>query len=262
MILASPNYKMKSFRYPGVNVEVYYTQMPEQFIEHEGEQIAAVAKLYTSLLGETVIPGGTIKHVYSPKRKGQGKAGVARPGLIVTSEGLTLDALARDPKFSLFQGIAHEIAHYWWNFGAGQGDWINEAFAEYYSAIALQKLSSEAEFRAVMADFAKQAGELPADAPSLSTVPLMQPSSFVVRYYKGSMMLDTLREAVGDEKFFWTCRAFFQTYKGKPTGTPDFRRFWQSKLSGQKNVVDSWLDSRGGLISPPSAGPSSSQMER
>jgi aminopeptidase N len=76
------------------------------------------------------------------------------------------------------------------------------------------------------------------------------------------MMLDTLREAVGDEKFFWTCRAFFQTYKGKPTGTPDFRRFWQSKLSGQKNVVDSWLDSRGGLISPPSAGPSSSQMER
>ena len=27
----------------------------------------------------------------------------------------------------------------------GQGDWINEAFAEYFSAVAVQKISSEAD---------------------------------------------------------------------------------------------------------------------
>jgi hypothetical protein len=31
---------------------------------------------------------------------------------MVTSEGLTMEELALDPKFSLFQGIAHEIGHY------------------------------------------------------------------------------------------------------------------------------------------------------
>jgi hypothetical protein len=102
LILASPNYKEKSFHESGVNLEIYYTQMPERFIGQEGAQIAGVLKLYSARLGETNIPGGTVKHVYSPKRKGQGKAGIARPGLIVTSEGLALEELALDPTFSLF----------------------------------------------------------------------------------------------------------------------------------------------------------------
>jgi len=247
VILASPNYKERSFQESNVNVEIYYTQMPERFIEQEGTQIADVLKLYTARLGETTIPGGTVKHAYSPKRKGQGKAGFARPGLIVTSEGLTLEALARDPKFSLFQGIAHEIAHYWWNFGAGQGDWINEAFAEYFSAVAVQQLQSEEKFRGIMANSRKQVMELPADAPSLSAVPPMQQTSFVVRYYKGALMLDTLRQSMGDEKFFLASREFFQTYTGKPTGTTEFRSFWKAKLGSQGDLIDVWLDSRGGL---------------
>src|SRR5208337_2589333 len=85
LIAASPNYKEKSVRQSGVNVEIYYTQMPEEFVSGEARQIADVVKLYTDGLGETNIPGGTVKHVYSPKRKGQGKAGIARPGMIVTS---------------------------------------------------------------------------------------------------------------------------------------------------------------------------------
>lgn len=249
VILAAPNYKEKSIRESGINLEIYYTQLPEQFVGQEGAQIGRVLKLYSTRLGEANIPSGTIKHVYSPKRKGQGKAGFARPGLIVTSEGLTREALALDPKFSLFQGIAHEIAHCWWNFGVGQGDWINEALAEYFSAIAVQELASEEEFRTILADYRKQAGELPADAPSLSTVRPMEQTSFVVRYYKGAVMLDTLRQTMGDEKFFLASREFFQTYTGKPTGTPEFRSFWKARLGGQEDLIDVWLDSRGGLPS-------------
>ena len=254
VILASPSYKKKSIQVSGVNLEIYYTQMPEKFIEQEGAQIAGVLKLYTTWLGETNVPGGTVKHVYSPKRKGQGKAGFARPGLIVTSEGLTLEGLASDPKFSLFQGIAHEIAHYWWNFGAGQGDWINEAFAEYFSALAVQQLVSEDEFRSIMADYRKQASGLPAEAPSLATVPPMEQTSFVIRYYKGAAMLDTFRQTMGDEKFLLASREFFQTYSGKPTGTAEFRSFWKAKLGAQAQLIDVWLDSRGGLPATPAQG--------
>ena len=246
VILASPDYRVMQLKESGVSVEIYHTQMPEQFIRRDAEQIASVLKLYSTKLGETNVPNGIVRHVYSPKRKGQGRAGFARPGLIVTSEGLTLEALAKKPDFSLFQGVAHEIAHYWWNFGAGQGDWINEAFAEYFSAIAVEKLNSKATFNAVMVDYRKRVIELPSDAPALSSVGVMDQGSFVIRYYKGSLMLDTIRRTVGDEKFFQACREFFETYRGKPTGTQEFRSFWRSKLD-RKGLVDSWLDSRGGL---------------
>ena len=191
LIVASPDFQKKSFRQSGVDIEIYHTRMPEKFIEGEVQQIASVVKFYTDRLGETNIPGGTVRHVYSPKRKGQGKAGTARPGLIVTSEGVTVESLGSDPHFSLFQPIAHEIAHFWWNFGAGQGDWINEASAEYFSAIAVQRISSETEFNSILEDYRKQVRELPADAPPLATVPFLNDDvGYVVRYFKGALMLD------------------------------------------------------------------------
>jgi hypothetical protein len=246
VILASSNYKLTQLRESGVPVEIYDTQMPETFIRQDGEQIAGVLKLYISKLGETNIPNGVVRHVYSPKREGQGRAGFARPGLIVTSEGRTIDGLANDPNFSLFQGVAHEIAHYWWNFGAGQGDWINEAFAEYFSAIAVENIKSEEAFNGLMAEDRKQVSELPANAPSLSVVEMTDQSGFVIRYYKGSLMLNAMRRAMGDQRFFAACHEFFETYRDKPAGTEEFRSFWQSKID-QAGLIDSWLDSRGGV---------------
>ena len=142
LVLASPDYRKREVRESGVAIEIYDTRLPAAFIDREAGQIAGVLGLLSARLGETSIPGGIVKHVYSPKRKGQGMAGIARPGMIATSEGRTLESLAADPGFSLFQGIAHEIAHFWWNFGSGQGDWVNEAFAEYYSAVAVEALVS------------------------------------------------------------------------------------------------------------------------
>ena len=244
LIAAAPTYKEKSIRVSGAEVEVYYTRMPEEFLENEMRQIVDVMKLFTKYLGETTIPGGTIKHVFSPKRRGQGRAGIARPGMIVTSEGLTLGELAKDPKFSLFQDIAHEIGHFWWNFGSGQGDWINEAFAEYFSAIAVQKILSEKQFDAVLEQYRKEVRELPANAPPLSTVPF-DGSNFVIRYYKGSLMLDRLRHVMGDEQFFRASRDFFQRYKGQSIGTAEFRSFWNGRLEDHNKPLDVWLDSTG-----------------
>ncbi len=248
VILASPGYKLTQLQESGVPVEIYDTQLPETFVRQDGEQIAGVLKLYSGKLGETDVPNGVVRHVYSPKRKGQGRAGFARPGLIVTSEGRTLEGLANDPNFSLFQGVAHEIAHYWWNFGEGQGDWLNEAFAEYFSTIAVENLNSKAASDAVLADYRKQVSALPPNAPSLSTVEMMDQDSFVIRYYKGSLMLNALRHTMGDRRFFQACREFFETHRDKPTDTEEFRTFWKSKVD-QAGLVDSWLDSRG-PISP------------
>ena len=246
LITAAPNYKGKVIPLAEGQIALYYTQLPEPFIDREGDEVAAVMNLFTQGLGSTTLPSGTIKLVFSPKRKGQGRAGIARPGMIVTSEGLMLEALAQDPKFSLLQDLAHEIAHFWWNFGTGQGDWINEAFAEYASAFAVGQIVSEEQFEKALDGYRKEVRDLPADAPPLAKVPF-DGSGFVVRYYKGSLMLESMRQTMGNDAFAAAVREFFQTYTGKSIGTAEFRSFWKEKLGDNKDLIDAWLDSGGGL---------------
>jgi hypothetical protein len=244
VVLASPKYKAKTKRFSDSKIEIYYTKLPQSFIDTEALQLSQAMELFTTYLGEQSIPINTVKHVYSPKRFGQGRAGFARPGIIVTSEGRMMDAMKNDATSSLFQDVAHEVAHFWWNFGAGQGDWINEAFAEYFSAIAVQKIASQSQFESVLANYRNTVGELPADAPSLAKVQFDGPA-FVVRYYKGSLMLDQFRRTLGDDAFFAAAREFYQTYKGKSAGTAEFRTFWKAKLRDKGSLVDQWVDSEG-----------------
>jgi len=246
LITAAPNYKRKLVSVPEGQVEMYYTALPEEFVEKEARDVAAVMELFTASFGSTTIPSGTVKHVFSPKRKGQGRAGIARPGMIVTSEGRVLEELAQDPKFSLLQDVAHEIAHFWWNFGAGQGDWINEAFTEYSSAVAVERIVGEEQFQKVLEGYRSEVRDLPADAPALAKVPF-DGSGFVVRYYKGSLMLDSIRGTMGSDPFFAAAREFFLTNKGKSLGTEDFRKFWKQKLAGKADLINVWLDSGGGM---------------
>jgi hypothetical protein len=246
LITAAPNYKGKVIPLADGQIAIYYTQLSQEFIDREGEEIARLMNLFTQGLGSTTIPSGTIKLVFSPKRKGQGRAGIARPGMIVTSEGRMQEELSKDPKFSLLQDLAHEIAHFWWNFGAGQGDWINETFAEYSSAFAVGQIVSEEQFQRVLEGYRMGVRELPADAPSLAQVPF-DGSGFVVRYYKGSLMMDSIRHAMGDDAFAAAAREFFHTYTRKSVGTVEFRNFWKQKLADKKDLVDLWLDSKGGL---------------
>ena len=246
LITAAPNYKGAVIPLADGQIDIYYTQLPEEFIDRDGAEIEAVLNLFSRELGNTTIPSGAVKHVFSPKRKGQGRAGIARPGMIVTSEGRMLERLASDSKFSLLQDLAHEIAHFWWNFGTGQGDWINEAFAEYSSAIAVEQIVSEKQFQKVLEGYRNEVGQLPVEAPSLAKVPF-DGSGFVVRYYKGSLMLDSIRQTLGDDAFAAGAREFFQTYTGKSAGTDEFRSFWKQKLGDKSAMIDLWLDSAGGL---------------
>ena len=246
LILAAPNYKREVASTSDGQVEIYYTQLPQQFVGREGDQIARLMDMLTRALGDPSISSATVKHVFSPKRKGQGRAGIARPGMIVTSEGIVLAELAKDPKFSLFQDVAHEVAHFWWNFGAGQGDWINEAFAEYSSAVAVRQVFGQQEFDRILERYRSEVRSLPQDAPALSQVPF-DGSGFVIRYYKGSLMLEDLRQTMGEAVFRDAAHEFCQTFKGRSIGTAEFRGFWKRALGEKRDVVDAWLDSPGGV---------------
>jgi aminopeptidase N len=246
VIVASPELKKKTVQSSAADIDIYFTQLPEEYVNKEAEDIEKSLRLFTEILGNPRVSGSAIKHVYSPKRKGQGS--FSRTGMIVSSEGRTLEELTQNPHVSFLQGLAHEMAHFWWNFGRGQGDWINETFAEYFSLVAVQKISSQAEFADRIKEYKGFIEELPEDVPSLAKVP---PSNdevgYMVRYCKGCLMLDYFRNLTGDPKFFEISRDFYQTFKDTLIGTEEFRSFWKERLAEHDNLLELWLDSQGGM---------------
>jgi hypothetical protein len=60
-------------------------------------------------------------------------------------------------------------------------------------------------------------------------------------------MMDAIRHTMGNDAFAAAAHDFFQTYRGKSIGTAEFRSFWKQKMADKKDLVDLWLDSRGGL---------------
>ncbi|MFP3951528.1 MAG: M1 family aminopeptidase [Candidatus Bathyarchaeia archaeon] len=143
------------------------------------------------------------------------------------------------------RGLAHEIAHFWWSFGAGQGDWINESFAEFFSLLAVEENSKQL-YHEYMSKILEEVTSLPQDAPPLSRVPFSNDRiCYTVRYYKGALMLAHFKELLGDERFFEICREFYDTYHAKTVHTGEFRRFWTQRLKADEEEFNSWLDSEG-----------------
>ncbi len=245
IIVASPEFVHESVNPSGTDIHLYYTRLPHHYVTREVQNAQKTLELFTTLLGEPV-SGASFTHVYSPKKKGQG--GFARPGMIVTSEGRIIDALAENPTMSFLRGIAHEIAHFWWSFGSGQGDWINETFAEYFSLIAVREINSTEEFKKYVKTYREYVRKLPDSAPSLSEVPFSNDDTgYVIRYYKGSIMLDDFRNVLGDKKFFEICREFYHTFHKRDIRTPEFCTFWSEKLGDYSDVLQEWITAKGGL---------------
>ncbi|RKY84325.1 hypothetical protein DRQ09_08795 [candidate division KSB1 bacterium] len=246
VVIASPELKNKTVKTSSGIIDVYYSKLPEKYIIKETNEIEKSLNLFTSLLGKPHISGSVVKHVYSPKKKGQGS--ISRAGMIITSEGRILDELTRNQDISYLHSIAHEIAHFWWNFGTGQGDWINETFAEYFSLIAIREISSKKRFDEYIDKYKKMVEKLPEDAPSLSEVPPVNDNNgYIIRYYKGSLMLDYFRELLGDKKFFKICKDFYIKFNEIGAGTSQFKDFWSKRLGKHRAMLDVWLNAKGGL---------------
>ncbi len=243
VIVASPHFRHEFVEINGGHLSIYYTKLPQHFVVKEAQDAKKTLELFIALLGEPV-SGVSFTHVYSPKEKGQG--GFTRPGMVITSEGRALDALVENPTISFLRGIAHEIAHFWWSFGVNQGDWINETFAEYFSLIAVREVSRK-EFETHLKKYKAAVKALPDDAPSLCEVPLSNDEQgYVIRYYKGALMLDHFRSILGDEPFFTICREFYRTFCKKSIETAQFRQFWSEKLGDHADVLEHWITARGG----------------
>lgn len=161
-------------------------------------------------------------------------AGQATPGLILaTREAFFFRPRRTRDDHLLPEGIdrhiAHEMAHSWFGYrfwGASEKDqWLEEAFAEFGAAHAIEVLGDTSEAHRIVNVWKVRADESRKEAPiwladEMSDKASLQPSHdsgrdrYALVYFKGAWLLQALRKELGDERFFGAVRGFLDTHPG------------------------------------------------
>ncbi|SEK98392.1 Peptidase family M1 [Pseudoxanthomonas sp. GM95] len=132
-------------------------------------------------------------------------------------EHQTINAYGNDykkDKYGYDWLMQHEFSHEWFGNQLTNADWddmwLHEGFGSYMQPLYLQYLRGDMEYHAALLD---QRAALSNKYPIVSGKPQTEESVYnrehgpgLDIYYKGSLMLHTLRSLIGDEAFFTSIR--------------------------------------------------------
>lgn len=125
--------------------------------------------------------------------------------------------------------IVHETAHQWWYSTVGNDEvdeaWLDESLAAYSEAIFYEKKdNSKIYFQSTITPYNKAKASLRGNETFLKPVSKFDGwtdyGSLI--YSKGPIMLNTLRDQIGDETFFKVMSTYYDKYKFKNAKTGDF----------------------------------------
>ena len=147
--------------------------------------------------------------------------------------------------------LAHEIAHQWWGQGVTwaryRDQWLSEGLSQYSSALYLQsKYGDDA-----LADILKKFSSWTEKKSRWGPITMGSRLSFTdfeayqaIVYDKASLVLNMLRDLLGDEIFFSGLKEFFDAHKFTAAATGQFRRMME-KVSGRDlhDYFRLWFDS-------------------
>jgi aminopeptidase N len=174
-------------------------------------------------------------------------AGVEYPGLVLVGSSFYTDLRNQFFEFA----TVHEVAHQWWYNVVGNDvidhPWLDEALAQYSSAIYAQDVNGQAQFEGTLkfwrdqVDQAIKAGKDDAVGASLAHFAGTDRYGLIV-YQKGPLFFQAVRERIGDQAFFESLRRYYQTYRYRvapPRGFIDIA----GQVSGQNldDLYEQWI---------------------
>lgn len=206
-LLSAPGLKKSATIRNGVDLEIYYTDLPQTYIDSMKTDLLKSVELLNQMFG----PLGKsceVKIAYSPRSAG----GYARRPLLMVSEKYALDqrklnfGYARDFKLN-----THEIAHYWSFADTGAPeDWMNEGLAEYASFLISEKLIGKGFANLLTSEYEGIVNHTQT-ATAIAETPGDSWEREINRYYKPTMLFNQLRQKYGEEKL----NLFFRTLCGR-----------------------------------------------
>lgn len=158
---------------------------------------------------------------FSAAQTGFCYGGMEYPGLVFISS----DAAGED----LLYTLAHETAHQWWYAAVGSDQtkdaWMDEGPAEYSALLFFESAPHYGVSAAARLDAARRACRALASvqeqvfgrADTSMNRPLTAYGGYeyvVLTYCRGALLFDTLRDALGDKRFFSALRRYFAAYAG------------------------------------------------
>jgi hypothetical protein len=223
VILASKDLKTREFQEGDLIIETVYTTFPEADIDSVLLGCKDVLSYYQKIYG--LKDSAYLKFVLSPV---EGHGGYGRDNYI------SLKASEFD--LYLKKGIAHEMAHFWWNSAVTDAwdDWLNEAFAEFSMLLYLREKVSKKIYDELVVEYEK----LTENSLPIWGIDRASPEAYTALYNKGSLILIEFEQSLGKEQFF----DFLDTVLNeKVKNTIDFLDLVEKEISKEMRL---WFESK------------------
>ncbi len=147
--------------------------------------------------------------------------------------------------------LAHELAHQWWGQGVTgatyRDQWLSEGLAQFAAALYLRAEYGEEAFAGILKKFSKWTGK----KSGRGAITLGSRLSYVdfeayqaIIYDKSALVLNMLRDLMGDEPFFTGLRDFFAKYRRGAASTGQFRAAMEAAAGRSlAGFFDPWFNS-------------------
>jgi Peptidase family M1 domain len=187
VIVASKELKKKQKQTSKSHIELNYNTLKENEADSIFTECQFMFDLYTKLFGPQ--DSTYFKLAIVPTNEG---GGYSRKNFISWR--------TNHFNFNTRVGLAHEIAHFWWNHAntATWEDWLNEAFADYSKLLYIRERIGDRVFKLNIDFFQKRSKE----TPPIWSLNRNNEKADIVFYQKGALILYGLSQKVGEEKFF------------------------------------------------------------
>lgn len=177
--------------------------------------------------------------------------GMEYPNLVLISDSLSQEDLA--------YVIVHEIAHQWWYGVVGNDQynhaWLDEGLAEYSTLLFFENNENYSVSTRELIDnayqnyktFTRVYSSVNGEVDTSMDRPLSQfntePEYVLNTYTKGLILFDSLRDSVGDRKFFKAIKNYYQDYSFKNVKPEEFiASFIDSTGYDLENFIYSFLN--------------------
>ncbi len=141
--------------------------------------------------------------------------------------------------------LIHEVAHEWWGNAVSAKDWghlwLHEGFATYAEGVYVEKTMGRAKADEYFATLRPRVLEKFREFRGTGVLPNQAFDNNV--YYKGALILNTLRHYVDNDAVWWkSLREFNMRYRYKNATTDDFQRVLD-EVSGRswKSFFEQWF---------------------
>ena len=213
---------------------------------------ADMMTFYASLVGDAPYPSFTLLSLESDLPGGHSPAYFAAINQPTSNTPYTWrnDPIAFDDEFPDYY-LAHEVAHQWWGQAVGAKNyheqWLSEGLAQYFAYLYAGRDRGIEVQRDILERMRRTVSKFNDSGPislgyRLGHVVGDGTNFRAIVYNKSVVVLDMLRQLIGDEAFAAGLRRFYQERKYQKAGTDDLRQAFETEAKQPLGrFFDQWV---------------------